>query len=170
MERKSSSRPKLTWRNRSYFLRKLRPQPANLAAVFFEFRVGRKRPYIMKTLAAVVLSACSVVMVSGQEENGVPVDPGVPGVIYEAPVVYQAPVIYQAPVAYYAPVYYLSGAYLAPQACPTPCFPPCPAPSTVTYIGHGVSVQANYGSCGSSVIHFGGQQGSAYGYRFNLRR
>jgi len=114
----------------------------------------------MKALAAVVLSACSVVMVSGQEENGVPVEARVPGVIYEAPVVYQAP------VAYYAPVYYLSGAYPSPQACP----PPCPAPSTVTYIGHGVSVQANYGSCGSSVIHFGGQQGSAYGYRFNLRR
>jgi hypothetical protein len=121
----------------------------------------------MKPLGAAILLGIVWVVPAGAQEAGYPAE--TPGVIYEAPVFYQAPVIYQAPVAYYAPVFYLSGASPTPGFCPPV---PCPAPSTVTYIGGrgGTVVQANCGSSGSTVFHFGGQQACAYGYQFNRPR
>ena len=91
----------------------------------------------------------------------------VPSVVYEQPVVYEAPVDYQMPVVYMAPV-----TYMAPPPAGCPCQPPCPAPSTVVFIGGGGGPYG-YSTCGNScstVIHFGCGQAASQGYQFNHPR
>ncbi len=124
----------------------------------------------MKTEACCFLVTMALVMVGNAQEEitdeGAEDSYLVPAVMYEAPVVYHAPVIYQAPVVYFAPVYYLTAAPLLDAP------PPCPAPSTVVYIG-GRGNSYAYSHCGvtgSTVMHIGQVQACAYGYQFNLPR
>ena len=121
----------------------------------------------MKTFTCCFL-AVTAATVCAQEDAGDYLPEEIPAVVYEAPVIYQAPVLYQAPVVYYAPVY-----YLMPLTVPQEyAAGPCPAPSTVFYIGgRGSSYSyAHCGTTGSTLMHLGRQQACASGYQFNLPR
>jgi hypothetical protein len=120
----------------------------------------------MKTLFGCFLAIIATTALAQEESEYLPEPP--PAVVYEAPVIYHAPVLYQAPVIYYAPVYYITALAVPEEISP----PPCPAPSTVFNIGGrgGSYAYANCGLNGSTVMHFGGAQGCAYGYQFNRPR
>jgi hypothetical protein len=122
----------------------------------------------MKALICVVVGLAMASARAEHESEYLPEDEvySAPAVVYEAPVIYYAPVIYQAPVVYFAPVYYLTAPEVYyPEA-------PCPAPSTVFYLGNRGNSYAltQCSMSGSMVVHIGRGQAQAQGYQFSRPR